>query len=166
MKFLPSLRSSYFLAFLVIASLFGYSIYLQMSGGFEPCPLCVLQRLTLILLGICFLLGGLFNVKKIGKFIIGSLSFLIALLGVLLSGRQVWLQLQPAGSSNETCAASLDYMIKVLPFDQVIHNIFQGAAECTQVGWRFLSFSLAEWSLLCFGIFLLFSFWQLIRKVK
>lgn len=164
MKKFFSVRSSYFLAFLMSAGLLGYSIYLQMDGGLQPCPLCVLQRMTLILLGVLFLLGTLFKVKKIGNRIISSITCLLSMLGIAFSGRQVWLQFLPADSTSESCATSLDYMLKVLPFDQVLSKVFQGSVECTQVGWKFLFLSLAEWSLICFGIFFVFSVWQLIRK--
>lgn len=158
-----SLRRSYFTAFIVGAVLLLFSIYLQVKAGLQPCALCFLQRGALIGITAIFLMGTIFNLKKLGQIIIGSLATLIAATGVILSGRQAWLQHLPK-STGETCAASLQYMLKVLPFDQVMQKIFQGSPECTQTGWVFLSLSLAEWSLICFVLFLIFSMWQTIRK--
>lgn len=159
----PSKRASYFYAFVVSAFLLLSSIYLQMSAGLQPCPLCVLQRIAFILIAVLFLFGAVAKLRKIGNSVTAILASLSALLGIFLSGRQVWLQHTP-NHADGTCAASLEYMLQVLPFDQVLKNIFQGSVECTQVGWRFLALSLAEWSLICFVIFMIFSIWQLRRK--
>lgn len=159
----PSLRISYFIALMISAALLLFSIYLQFNAGFKPCALCVLQRGALILLAIIFLAGALFKVKGFGQFMIGTMASLIALLGVILSGRQTWVQHMP-DNVNQACGASLQYMLKVLPFDQVVQKILQGSPECTEKGWMFMSLSLAEWSLGCFVLFLLFSIWQTTRK--
>jgi disulfide bond formation protein DsbB len=158
-----SLRISYFLAFLLTAALLLFSIYLQVDAGLQPCALCVLQRGSLIILVLIFLLGVSLKLKRFSQLLIGVLAILSSFLGIVLSGRQVWLQHLPS-NSEETCAASLQYMLKVLPFDQVIQKIFHGSAECAQKGWTLLSFSIAEWSLVCFALFLVFSIWQTIRK--
>jgi disulfide bond formation protein DsbB len=158
-----SVRLSYFIACLLCVALMLFSIYLQVNAGLQPCALCVLQRGSLILLAAIFLLGASLKLKNVGRVLMGGLATLGSLLGVLLSSRQVWLQHLPS-NSEETCAASLQYMLKVLPFDQVIKKIFHGSPECAQKGWMFLSFSLAEWSLACFVIFLIFSLWQTIRR--
>jgi protein dithiol:quinone oxidoreductase len=159
-----SLRFSYFLAFLVCVSLYGYSIYLQVEAGLQPCPLCVLQRFVMILLAFSFFISFLLRVRtRRVQFIEGSFAAFFSLLGIVFAGRQVWLQ-QVGYISNESCAASLQYMLKVLPFEEALKNIFQGSAECSQIGWQFLSLSLSEWSLISFSVFLLFSLWQMVRK--
>ncbi len=161
---LTSIRASYFLGFAACLAIFLYSLYLQFNVGIQPCALCVLQRIVLVSIGLVFFLGSLFRVHKIAHIALGLLTTLLSVLGVALAGRQVWIQHFP-GQSGDTCGASLQYMLKVLPFTEVLKNIFQGSAECTQIGWRFLSISLSEWSLFWFVIFLILSLWQLTKKV-
>ncbi len=158
-----SLRTLYLIGFSIILLLLGITFYLQQYDGFIPCPLCILQRITFILLGIFFLIGSLFNLKKISSFILATSASFIALLGVFLSGRQVWLQHLPP-DKNADCGVSLQYLMRVLPIDQVMSKILQGTAECAQKGWELLSLSLAEWSLICFIGFFLFCLWQIKRS--
>ena len=162
---LPSIRMTYLIGFIIIAAFLGFAAYLELFQGIMPCPLCILQRVCLAVLGIFFLVGAIFRFKKCGNIIIGLLAFLISLGGALLSGRQLWLQHNPLGLSSN-CDVSLQYMLKALPLDQVIMRVFQGGTECSQVNWQFLNVSLAGWSFIWFVIFIIVSIWQMSRKVS
>jgi disulfide bond formation protein DsbB len=155
-----STRDTYFGAFLTTIILLGVTFYLQKYDGFVPCPLCILQRFALGILGLGFLSGWIFYSKKSTTLIICTLSTAFALAGIFLSGRQVWLQHLPP-DKNADCGVSLQYLINALPFDQVIAKVMRGTAECSQKGWEFLHMSLAEWSLICFLGFLLVCLYQL-----
>lgn len=146
-------RFTYIFGFVTIALLLGTSIYLQFYDGFIPCPLCTLQRIVFGLLGMLFLLGIFLPAKRIGYFLLNALISLTALLGALLAGRQIWLQHFPPSDGSE-CGVSLQYMLQVLPLNEVAKKIFQGTAECTQIGWQFLHLNMAEWSLIWFVGFL------------
>jgi len=148
------IRLTYFFGFLLIVLLLTISIYLQIFDNFIPCPLCTLQRITFVGLGIWFLTGMVFGHKRLAAICINSLAFVTALTGTLLAGRQVWLQHYAASSSGE-CGVSLQYMVQVLPLTEVMQKIFAGSAECTQIGWQFLSLDMAEWSLVWFIFFIL-----------
>ncbi|MCK5663318.1 MAG: disulfide bond formation protein B, partial [Thiotrichaceae bacterium] len=39
----------------------------------------------------------------------------------------------------------------------VIQKVFQGSGECAEVVWTFASLSIPEWSLVAFGLFMLYS---------
>jgi disulfide bond formation protein DsbB len=156
-------RLSYLYAFLSTLGLFVVAFYLQYGKGIAPCPLCILQRLMLAVLGIIFFFGWAYNFKKMGRIIVGTLSFLFSALGALLAGRQVWIQHLPADKTPD-CGVSLEYMLHVLPIDQVAKRIFEGTAECSLVDWSFFNLSLADWTLICFILFGCFSIWQLVRK--
>ncbi len=158
-------RLIYFWGLLLVVCLISATFYLQEYDGFVPCPLCILQRITFGILGVLFLLGVLFAYRRITCFFINLLAASFSLLGILLSGRQVWLQhLSP--NQNSDCGVSLQYLIKALPFDQVIAKIIEGGTECSQTGWEFLHLSLAEWSLFCFILFFGFSLWQIKRSFQ
>lgn len=154
---MPSKRLTYFLGFIVIACLISSTFYLEKYAGFVPCPLCILQRLMLGLTGVAFFFGSLTSTRFWGWFATLSLC-----LGTFLAGRQVWLQHLPL-NPNADCGVSLQFLLKVLPFDQALSRILQGSAECAQKGWEFLHLSLAEWSLGCFILLLLLSLFQLHR---
>lgn len=160
-----SQRSAYFLGFLAVIALLGTVAYLQAFKGFEPCPLCILQRFALMLLGVVFFFGMLIKLKKPGHFFIGLLAFVFSTLGAFFAGRQVWLQHLPP-NQNAGCGASLDYMLQVLPLREVLKKVLEGSTECSQVGLEFLHLSLAGWSLVCFCIFILMSLWQLCRTFR
>lgn len=149
-------RFLYLAGFLVIAGLLSYGVYLQVFDGFQPCPLCTLQRICFGLVGIVFLIGFLFHRSRFCCLTTSILSILFSFLGLLFSGRQIWLQLYPSAGSSE-CGVSLRYMMQVLPWNEVAKKIIAGTAECSQRTWEFLTFSMAEWSAICFTGLLLLS---------
>lgn len=151
-----STRFIYFMSFMLVLFLLGFSFYLEKYQGFNPCPLCLLQRFMLILLGVIFLFGSILRVKKITRIIIALLASMTALAGLFLSARQVWLQTLPKENMAD-CGVSLRYMLEMLPFDQVMQKVLQGSAECAQTGWEFIGISLAGWSLCFFLLFFVIS---------
>lgn len=155
-----SYRTISFIGFVLTLALLGLSFYLQVYEGFTPCPLCILQRLGMAILAILFLLGV---ILKKGRLLIAFLAGLISLSGILLAGRQIWLQHLPPNSSAD-CGMSLQYLMHVLPFDQVIKKVLEGTAECSQTGWQWLGISLAEWSLVWFIFFFIICLVQTVRQ--
>lgn len=160
---LSSTRHNYFFGLLVTLLLLVLSFYLQMHG-MVPCALCLFQRVILGLLGVIFFVGMLVKFKRMGHILAAVSTLIIASLGMLLAGRQTWLQHYPSQQAGE-CAASLQYMLQVLPLNEVIQKVLQGSTECTEVAWSFIGLSLAEWSLICFVAFFLFGVYQLFRAL-
>lgn len=150
-------RPTYFLTFIVISGLLLFSLYLQFYQGVLPCPLCSLQRIAfLFIAALSFLTAILFRFRCL-RLLFNFITFIFADVGILLAGRQIWLQHFPPPGSSE-CSPSLQYMIEVLPMNEVIQKVFTGSAECTDVSWSFLHINMAEWALLWFiflsGLFL------------
>lgn len=158
-----SIRSTYFLGFVLATLLLMTSVYLQFVDGIMPCPLCAFQRATFGLLGITFLIG-LFTYRiPILRFILNALAMLFAILGIVLAGRQIWLQHFPP--VNNECGVSLQYMLQTFPINEVIKKIFfEGSAECTQRGFEFLHLNMAEWSLVWFALFLVLTITVFFKK--
>lgn len=154
----------YFVGFIVISVLLAGAAYLELYQGIIPCPLCMMQRVILALIGIVFLFGIAWRTKKYAKITLGFFASLFSAFGVFISARQVWLQHIPV-SEQANCDVSLQYMLNVLPLSEVIKTVFAGGASCSQIGWSVWHLSLAEWSLLSFIGLLLFSLWQLFRKM-
>ena len=155
-------RLIYLISFLIICLLLGGGFYLEVTTGFTPCPLCILQRTLFGLLGVLFFFGLLFANKKSIRFFINGFILLSAGLGSLLAGRQIWLQ-HFASTGTHECGVSLQYMLHVLPLNEVMQKIFSGSAECRERGLTFLSFDLAEWALLWFIVFLIVGGWLFFR---
>lgn len=159
------MRTRYLLAFTFIVFLLGYSFYVQTYEGFQPCPLCSLQRLAFGLIGLSFLLGYFTYRYKITRVLYCFTGLLFSLAGLALAARQTWIQLYPSEDTSE-CGVSLQYMMQVLPWHEVAKKILAGTAECSQRTWSLLGFSMAEWSMLCFAGLALFSFLMLKRAPK
>lgn len=151
-----SIRSKYFLGFILVAALLLISIYLQFIDGVLPCPLCAFQRVAFVLLGFFFLIGIFIYQIPVLRYIVNILAVIASGLGIILAGRQIWLQHFPP--ANHECSVSLQYMLHTFPINEVMKKIFfEGTAECTQGGWQFLHLNMAEWSLIWFVIFLVLS---------
>ena len=80
----------------------------------EPCPLCIMQRVMVIVVGAIALLATLHGPTKMGIQIYGGLVVAAALGGGFLSGRQLWLQSLPA-DEVPACGPSLDYLMTCFP---------------------------------------------------
>lgn len=140
-------RLGYVAGFLVCAGLIAFALYLQYFEYQEPCPLCVLQRLAFIALGVVFLVAALHGPGRIGAILYGGLQTVIAGLGIAVASRHVWLQHLPKGQVPE-CGPGLDYMLRKFSLGETLGRILSGSGECAESDWRMLGFSIAEWSLL------------------
>jgi disulfide bond formation protein DsbB len=160
--FLPPRRIGYLLGFFVCAGLMGYALYLQYVMDLEPCPLCILQRVAVIAMGLVFLIAGLHNPGRAGAGVYALLQLVIGGTGAAIAARQVWLQSLPK-DQVPACGMGLDYMLETLPFTDALQKIFEGSGECAEKGWEFLHLSIAGWTLVFFVAMIAASF-ALIRR--
>ena len=140
-------RTGNLLGLLACAALIGYALYAQYGMGLEPCPLCILQRVALIAAGVLFLLAFLHNPADRGARVYGVLIDVVALAGIVVAARQMWIIAQPPGAVAE-CGASLDYMMAVLPWHEVLAKVLTGSGECAKVDWQFLGLNMPTWVLM------------------
>jgi disulfide bond formation protein DsbB len=137
-----------FFAAAVCAGMLAYALYSQFARGFEPCPLCIFQRIAIAALGLIFLLAALHHPRGWGQAVY---SLLIALSGgaaAYVSGRHVWIQAQPPGTVP-LCGAPLDTMLEFLPLTEVIRKVLTGGGECGKIDWSLLGVSMPGWVLIC-----------------
>ena len=134
--------------------------YLELVVGVLPCSLCIIQRIIMALLGTLFFIGTFVRLKKLGYTMLGSLSLVTSIMGILFSGRQVFLQHMPAMSGGE-CGINLFTMFEIFPFMTALQHVWRGGLECSQLGWVFILLSIAEWALILFCIFFLMTLIQL-----
>ncbi len=158
-QYLPptkSLRPMMLLGFLITASMFGTAMYMQHVMYLDPCPLCIVTRVIVLILAILFLGALIINPAAWGRRVLGVLFTLASLAGVIVSSRHSWLQHFPP-DPNASCGPGLNYWMDNLPASEVIQNVFKGTAECSAVSWTMFGLSIPEWSLIIFLGFLFFS---------
>jgi len=139
-------RQANLFGFAACVALIGYALYAQYGLGLEPCPLCILQRIAVIVVGLLFLVAALHDPAGRGSRVYAALISLVALAGIGVAARQLWIQAQPPGSVAE-CGATLDYMLDVLPPGEVLMKVLTGSGECSKIDWTFLGLSMPAWVL-------------------
>lgn len=137
------------------------ALYLQYGEGEEPCPLCIFQRIAMILTGCVFLVAALHGPRRWGRWIYTVLATLMAGTGVGLAARHVWLQSLPPGDTP-ACGPTLGYLLKMLPVNQVVQLVLKGEGSCAAVTSTLFGVSLPIWTLL---LFLLLAFYALLIPV-
>lgn len=125
---------------------------LEHLGGLKPCPLCIFQRVAVIAAGVVFAVAALHDPRgRLGAVLYGLLSLLAVGTGIGLAGRHLWLQSLPA-DQVPSCGPGLDYMMEVLPLQQVVSMVLNASGECAEISARFLGLSLPGWTLIGFVV--------------
>ena len=158
--------------FLVIMAVIGMSFalfFLQRYMGFSPCPLCIFQRIGLMIMGGFALIAAIFDPKSK---IVRLLLWLGSLAGIgwaaVVAGRHVWLQHLPA-DQVPSCGPGLDYWLDTLPMQQVLKEVFAGSGECASIEWTFMGLSIPEQSLILLSVLILVHLlilWRIVRPAR
>jgi len=129
------------------ASLLGFALYYQYLEFLDPCPLCILQRVAFLWMGVVALLAAVHNPARTGQLIYAWLVGLGAAIGAAIAGRHVWLQGLPPGEVPE-CGPGLNYMLENFPLTEVLSTVLYGSGSCAEVQWEFIGLSMPMWTLL------------------
>ena len=147
---------------LICAGMLAFGIlYLQNVVGLEPCPMCIVQRYCLIVLGVFSALAALSKGPRGWRFW-GVLGIAVCGFGAFTAARQSWLQWYPPEVA--TCGRDLYGMIESFPLQRAIPMIFKGSGDCSAVDWTFLGGSIANWSFVWFVIFIVAILVTLLRQ--
>lgn len=158
-------RAQFLAGFMVCAGLLGYALYVQFHMLMLPCPLCILQRLAFVALGLVFLAGGLHAPRgRFGRAVYGLLALLAAGLGAGIAGRHVWLQSLPPGDVPLCTSMGLDYMVEVMGPTAALTKVLAGSGECAKVDWTFLGLAMPAWTLVCFALLGVGALWSALRR--
>jgi len=141
---LPNRRVLNFAGFLCCAGLMGFALFAQHVLLLDPCPLCVLQRVVVISIGIVFLISALHNPRGWGRRIYAVLLAIVAVAGAGVAGWHVRLQNLPP-SEVPACGPGLDYMLENFPLGDAMQMVFKGSGECADVVWSLLGLSMPAW---------------------
>lgn len=129
-----------------VVGLLGFAFVLEYFVDLVPCPLCIVQRFFYLLIGLTALAALLWP-RVLTLLRSSMLIIVLAVLGGGVALRQVILQHQPVDLESTGCAVSFGSFL-----DSFLYAL-GGRGNCGIIDWTFLTFSIAEWSLLWFGIF-------------
>ena len=79
---LPGTRLINLGGFVACAGMMGFALYAEYVLFLDPCPLCVFQRVAVILLGVIFLVAAIHNPQGGGRFVYTALIALVSLFGI------------------------------------------------------------------------------------
>ena len=161
---LPSSRLCNATGFLASISALAIAyFYMERHLGLEACPLCLIDRGIVALVGLCFLLAALFNPARLGQRVFAVLALLFSALGMAVCIRHLWLQNLPKDQLPE-CTPGLEYMLEAFPIGETIRTIFTSAGECADIPWTFLGLSIPAQTLLLFIALGILALLQILRK--
>jgi len=152
---LPGRRAGFFMISAASACAMGFALYAQYVLRLDPCPLCILQRVAVISIGVLALLAGLHDTRGWGFRLWSALVALAALAGLGVSGRQLWLQSLPPDQVPQ-CGPGLDYLLQTMPFSHALGKVLMGSGECAVVDWRFLGMAMPFWVAVFFVLVIAF----------
>jgi len=141
---IPSRRSGNWIGFFACALALGAAFYTQYVLEFQPCHLCIFQRVTIAAMGVAFLLAALNPSGRLRGAFFAALIGVTGLATMVTAGRHVWLQMQPPGSIP-SCGADLDFMLELFPLTEVIMKVFKAGGECAKVDFTVLGLSMPAW---------------------
>jgi len=144
-----SFRAQYAAGFLVCAALYAFALYVQFAQGIEPCPMCIFQRIAVIVMGLFFLAGAIHGPRERGRKAYALLILAAAAAGVGIAARHLWVQHLPP-DPFAGCAPGWNYMVENFPISKALKMAFTGSADCSQVSWTLLGLSMPFWTLLCY----------------
>ncbi len=126
-----------------------FALFTQYVLGFEPCPMCIFQRIAMAATGVVFLLGAVHGPGGGGRWVYALLAVLTSAAGAGIAGRHVWLQSLPA-DQVPACGPTLDYLLEFLPVSEVVSMVLYGDGNCAKIDAAWLGISLPGWTFIAF----------------
>lgn len=147
-------RKGFGLVFAISAALLGYACYAQFVQGFEPCPLCILQRFAFIVIALGALAGLVHASRGPARFVYGGVVFAGGVWGLVTAGRHLWLQSLPPDQVPD-CGPGFAFMVEFFSVGEAIREAFTGSGECAEVDWTFLGLSMPGWTLIWYVVLMI-----------
>ncbi len=149
--------------FVISFLVFFAAFYAEYVLGFEPCPLCLMQRLCtglILLTSVVALWMSFFNQRRW----VWVVQMVVAVLGLYFASRQLWIQHLPEDLSG-TCLPGLQLLFRYFSWSDLFKAMFWGTGECGHEGATLMGLSLPMGSMVYFlGVLLLDVFVMRRRK--
>ncbi len=152
-------RVNFFVTFIFTSFVLIAAFYWQFIKHHPPCLFCLIDQIIFCIIAIISLIALWHNPTFKGRRVYSFLIAGLALLGMGLSGYQLWLQSWPSEHAL-SCGASLPLFLQQLPTAVDFYSA-STVPQCNHVEGSLLGLSLAVWALLCFALLLLFTCYQL-----
>ena len=160
---LPNKRVLNLAGALGCAGMMGFALYAQHVLLLDPCPLCILQRMAVISIGLIFLIAAIHGPGVIGGRIYAGLVGLSAAFGIGVAGWHVRLQNLPP-DEVPSCGPGLEYMVENFPLKDALSMVFKGSGECAEVVWRLLGLSMPTWVVIGVSGLAAYGIWNNLRR--
>lgn len=139
------------------------AFWLQGKLGLLPCPLCVVQRIAFLAVGVTALAAAAFGpTQRWAVRFWGALTGLLSLAGLTVAARHVWLTYFP--QSMDCGISPEERFLNALPVARWWPGMFEANGDCAAVKWKFLALSIPEWSALWFAMLLAASLWLMLKR--
>ena len=132
--------------------------YMEKVLHLAPCPLCILSRYVICIMGIIFFVGLIDNQRFISQFVYTGINILFAAFGIAIAGRHMWIQYHP----SVTCAIG-PVSKSVIGF---ITKAFAGSSDCAKNDWQFLGMTVPEQTLVLFTVLTILLCFQVYTNIK
>lgn len=151
-------------AFICFA-LIGFALYVQHGMFMMPCPLCILQRVAFLGMGVFFVVGAITGERPawLRKASALGVAFFAAF-GAAIAGWHLRMQFLPASEVPSCGGMDISYMLDAFPLQTVIDKIFTGSGDCAKVDWQWLGLSMPGWTLIWFAILGIGVLWAGFRR--
>lgn len=130
-------RAANFAGFAACVFMMSFALFVQHVLMHQPCSLCILQRIATIALGTVFLAAALHDPGSWGRRTYAALATAVALAGMSVSVRNLWVIAQPKGSI-EACGAGFYDLFTMLPFQDALSTMLKGGGDCQDVTFTLL----------------------------
>ena len=129
-------------ASICVASVLIAIFYMERVLHLAPCPLCILSRYVICIMGVIFFVGLIDNQRFISQFVYTGINILFAALGIAIAGRHMWIQYHPSVTCSIGPASKsvIGYITKA----------FAGSSDCAKNDWQFLGMTVPEQTLVLF----------------
>ncbi|MDQ5921978.1 MAG: protein dithiol:quinone oxidoreductase [Pseudomonadota bacterium] len=116
-----------------------YSFYAEFYLKFEPCPLCVVQRIIIIAIMLFAIIFSTHTPRiKLSTRIYGVIIAGLALFNIKVAAHHVWLINLPIEQQPLSCGMPLNILYQRVSLPNFLQTILQGDAECAKLTWTIL----------------------------
>jgi disulfide bond formation protein DsbB len=124
-------------------------LFVQHVLGYEPCSLCVLQRLGFLLILVAAVPLALLSSRRLATSALAAVVVAAAVLGLGVAGYQVWLQAFPPLVT--ACGAGIGAYLEGWPFEAALRWVLDAQGDCARSSFTLVGLSLPQWGLVAFA---------------
>ncbi len=146
------------MAVCLLAILAAFAIELTLN--MEPCPICILQRVAVAKIFVLYLIAFFHKPKATARLLYPILRMFIALFGIVLALRHVWLQNMPS-EEIPPCLPGLEYLLENFSILEIINLMLEDTGDCTKINY-ILGIPLSIWTMLFLGLVLCYNIIQVV----